>query len=136
MNQHDEKKLIQLWKRGLTWREIANELGIPQGTARWLGVKYGLRRRATRAEMLSDGPPSDDWPPHVPTAEEIAASEDSLRLSPYVQRRIKELGIHGTKVSGDPLLTLQEPSPVVPRCTHAGAAHLPRRGVVGSRGHD
>lgn len=151
---HDIDTMKRLFHAGRTWRQIADEMGIPHSTARYLGDVHGLRRRPSRAEMrrsresrreqllalfhagagweeigralgippttarsqaASLGLPPRHMKPQfarsavehdepvspesdAPSAADATASEDSLRLSPYVLRRIEELGIHGRRV--------------------------------------
>lgn len=97
MHKHiDVDELEDLTLEGWSTERLANRYAVRRQYIHWLRVKYGL----TRPQRVAR--------PDAPNAGEDEASADSLRLSPYVQRRIKELGIHGTKVSGDPLLTLQD----------------------------
>lgn len=82
----DVPKLIALWNdKNYTRVEIARELGLRERQLQDAATRHGLRARGPcrRAFSLDDGEtPSED-----------ATSGDSLALSPWVQARIKELGI-------------------------------------------
>lgn len=75
--------LIDLWNSDKTLSEIAREIGCSTQTVLRLGKEHEL---PLRSRMQRSGPlrPSD--------AEEML-SADSLRLSPWVASRIKELGL-------------------------------------------
>lgn len=75
--------LIDLWNSDKTLSEIAREIGCSTQTVLRLGKEHEL---PLRSRMQRSGPlrPSD--------ADEML-SEDSLRLSPWVASRIKELGL-------------------------------------------
>ena len=70
--------------QALTVSEVGRAFGITAERARRIARQYGLgkRDRVVRSEEID-----------VPTAADIAASEDSLALAPGVQRRIAELGL-------------------------------------------
>lgn len=97
------EQLIAMFRNGAGWVEIGRAFGIPPTTARSMGAAFGLPPRAMKPQKLRRVPPVD--PPaemsvesEAPSPEDATASEDSLRLSPYVLRRIEELGIHGRRV--------------------------------------
>lgn len=82
----DVPRLFALWNdKSYTRVEIARELGLRERQLQDVAARYGLRARGPckRAFSLEDGEsPAED-----------AASGDSLALSPWVQARIKELGL-------------------------------------------
>ena len=101
----DVPRLVELFHAGATWQRIAEEFGLKPSTARCLGQRYNLRRRRSRAEMRASAEKRRDEcsvQELAPTPEDAVASEDSLRLSPWVLRRIDELGIHGSPVETIP----------------------------------
>ena len=83
----EHQRLLELWTSSKTLSEIGVELCCSSQTVLRLGRSHGLQ---TRTEMAAD--PDLDVSP-----EEDAASADSLALSPWVQARIRELGL-GTPV--------------------------------------
>ena len=76
--------LIDLWNSNKTLTEIAREIGCSTQTVLRLGKEHELPLRSKMHERK---------PLRKSDAEEDAASADSLSLSPWVQARIKELGI-------------------------------------------
>lgn len=81
--KYDRAVVLDMWQRGLTQMQIGIELGCSAATVSELVREMKL---PTRRPLWS-------VPEMVVTPEEDAASADSLALSPYVQRRIKELGL-------------------------------------------
>lgn len=79
----DIAELRLLWCAGWSVEELANKYGVTKSCIYKLKEKYRMLDRG-RKEMSEPPPPSP---------EDVAASEDSLRLSPWVQSRIKELGL-------------------------------------------
>lgn len=106
--ERERKRLFELFDAGATWVEIGQALGIPPTTARSIGAKYGLATKKIVSRIKEPPPEALEAFDGAPSPDDEVSSEDSLRLSPYVERRIKELGIHGTPVSGNALLTLQD----------------------------
>ena len=97
----DIEKMKRLFREGKTWVQVAAELGISYDYARDLGIRHGLRRRKPIAVQYAEAAArreAESDQERAPSPEDEAASEDSLRLSPYVLRRIEELGIHGRRV--------------------------------------
>ena len=74
-------ELEQLTLQGWSTERLADRYAVRRQYIHFLRVKYGL----TRPSRL---PPCD-----APSVDEDVASADSLELSPYVKRRIKELRI-------------------------------------------
>ena len=82
----DVPQLFKLWSdTDYTRAEIARELRLTNQQLRSSSERYGLgpREACRRAFSMEDA----DSP------EEEQASADSLRLSPWVQSRIRELGL-------------------------------------------
>lgn len=92
MSCFDSQQFVALWMLGKTFREIAEALDIPQGTARSHAVRLGLRRRASRKEMIANAARrlGEDA---APTSEDAFLSERSTLSSPWVLDRIASLGI-------------------------------------------
>lgn len=79
----DRDHLLDMWQRGLTLIQIGIELGCSSATVVELAKEMNMPRRpGQRVDPDGDVSPEED-----------AASADSLALSPYVQARIKELGL-------------------------------------------
>jgi len=79
----DRATLLKLWQKDLTMIQIGIALGCSSATVTELAREMRLPRRMGQRKPVEPGV----------TPEEDAASADSLALSPYVQRRIKELGL-------------------------------------------
>ena len=81
----DVPTLFATWNDSrLTVTEVAGKLGIPTGYLYKLARRHGLpeREHQHRSGSMLDGTPEDD-----------AASSASLAFSPFVARRIEELGL-------------------------------------------
>lgn len=79
----DRQRLLELWESTMTLSEIGVQLNCAPTTVIRLGRRHKLpSRKAFNAEAVE-----------AVSAEEEAASCDSLQLSPWVQARIKELGL-------------------------------------------
>ena len=87
MNKINITELEELTLQGWSTEQLAERYGVRRQYIHWMRVKHDLTRPKRRQQ--DDTPPSPD---------DATASEDSLRLSPYVLRRIEELGIHGRRV--------------------------------------
>lgn len=84
-NAVDVPRLFELWNdREMTRTEIARTIGLTDKQLGVVAARHGLQNRGPR--------PRND-PAIEASPEEDAASGDSLALSPWVQARIKELGI-------------------------------------------
>ena len=89
------EELEELTLQGWSTERLAERYAVRRQYIHWLRVKYDLTRPKRRQR-------DDD----APSQEEGVASADSLELSPYVKRRIEELGLHGQRVTGDPLAAM------------------------------
>ena len=87
MEPIDMTGLASGWLAGESVSVLAGRYGLGMTTIRNLASRGRLPWRETRR----------DEEPEAPSPEDAAASEDSLRLSPWVQARIKELDIHGRR---------------------------------------
>jgi len=85
MEPIDMTGLASGWLSGESVSVLAGRYGLGMTTIRNLASRGRLPWRETRR----------DDEPEAPSPEDAAASEDSLRLSPWVQGRIRELGIVG-----------------------------------------
>jgi hypothetical protein len=80
--------LFRLWANpSLTRMEVARELGVTYRKLTTLASRHHLPKRDVVAVQDDEGGRPDDW--GEPEA------DDSLDLSPWVQGRIRELGIVG-----------------------------------------
>lgn len=79
----DIAELRLLWCAGWSVRDLAAKYGVSETLIYSLKVRHRLLKR-DRPDMSE---------PPAPSPEDAAASEDSLRLSPWVQARIDELRI-------------------------------------------
>ena len=79
----DVDEMQELWCEGMPPAAIGQRYSISTSSVWRLSHKYGFPDR--------DLPQSSEPPP--PSPEDEAASGDSLRLSPWVSGRIKELGL-------------------------------------------
>ena len=87
MQTIDMEGLAAGWLAGESVSVLAGRYGLGMTTIRNLASRGRLPWRESRR----------DEEPEAPSAEDAAASEDSLTLSPWVQARIKELDIHGRR---------------------------------------
>lgn len=87
MKTYDADALHAGWLAGESVSSLAGRVGIGMTTIRNLASAGKLPWRASQR----------DDEPEAPSPEDAEASEDSLRLSPWVQARIKELDIHGRR---------------------------------------
>lgn len=79
----ERQRLLELWESAMTLSEIGVQLSCAPATVIRLGRRHKLpSRKAFSAEAVE-----------AVSAEEEAASCDSLQLSPWVQSRIRELGL-------------------------------------------
>ena len=87
MKTYDMDGLSAGWVAGESVASLAGRFGLGMTTIRNMQSAGRLPWRESQR----------DEEPEAPSAEDAAASEDSLRLSPWVQARIKELDIHGRR---------------------------------------
>lgn len=78
----ERQHLLELWQSQKTLSEIAAELECAPVTVLRLARRHDLPKRMAFAVDVDDVTPEED-----------AASAESLRLSPWVQKRIDELQI-------------------------------------------
>ena len=78
----ERQRLLELWESTKTLSEIGAELNCAPVTVVRLSRRHQLPPRQAFSESVDVVAPDED-----------AASAESLRLSPWVQARIKELGI-------------------------------------------
>lgn len=93
------------WIAGECVLSLASRFGIGKTTIRNLAAAGKLPCR----ESQRDGEPK------APSQEDAEASEDSLRLSPWVQSRIRELRIHELREKGPPGVEVVETRVVAQR---------------------
>lgn len=84
MKTYDLDELHAGWLAGESVSSLAGRVGIGITTIRSMRAAGKLPWRASQR----------DAEPEPPSPEDAAASEDSLRLSPWVQARIRELRLH------------------------------------------
>lgn len=87
MKTYDMDGLQAGWLAGESVASLAGRFGLGITTIRNMQSAGRLPWRQSQR----------DEEPEAPSAEDAAASEDSLQLSPWVQARIKELDIHGRR---------------------------------------
>lgn len=90
MKTYDVDALHAGWLAGESVSSLAGKVGIGITTIRSMQAAGKLPWRASQR----------DAEPEAPSPEDAAASEDSLRLSPWVQSRIRELRIHELREKG------------------------------------
>lgn len=76
----DIDELRRLWSEGWLVADLAKRYRCTESMVYWLRQKYGIK----------DRPKNQSTEPPPPSAEDAAASEDSLALSPWVAARAEQ----------------------------------------------
>ena len=90
MKTYDVDALQAGWLAGESVSSLAGKVGIGMTTIRNMASAGKLPWRESQRHEE----------PEAPSPEDAEASEDSLRLSPWVQSRIRELRLHELREKG------------------------------------